>query len=133
MANLDKLIENIHNYQRRSDIDEFKSELLKGFLYFFLINDGSFKQVTEIVWTGKERPVNVPLINEEGETYGVLYTNKRNAMNSKEDRFVIASMKGPKALELMRGIKNLTQVIIQGNGMFVYLDRSSIDEILNKA
>ncbi len=133
MADLDKLIEDINNYQRRSDIDEFKSELLQNYLYFFLIDDGSFKQVTEIVWTSKDRPVNVPLINEENETYGVLYTSKKNAMNSMEDRFVISYMKGPKALKFMRGIKNLTQVIVQGKNTFVHLDRTTIDEILSRA
>ena len=132
MINIDLLIDNIDKYQNISDINDFKTEILKRYLYFFVINDGSFKSVTEIVWTSKTRPVTIPTISEGKEIYDVLYVTKKVALSHKENRFRIASMKGLAALDMMRKLKDVTKVIIQGTNSFVYLDHKEIDDIINK-
>jgi hypothetical protein len=132
MNKIDELIEKISNYQNPTDIDEFKSEILKRKLYLFVIDDGSFLPVTEIIWTGKDRPVSIPTIKHEGKISSVLYSSKETANDSKEDRFRISYMNGLKALQMMRNIRGLNEVIIQGKNAHVRIGLSEIDILLNE-
>ena len=130
MNKIDELIEKINNYQNPSDRDELKTEILKSKLYFFVIDNGTFSTVTEIVWTGKDRPVSIPTIKHGGKMSSVLYSSKETANYNKKDRFRISYMNGLKALEMMRNIKGLNEVIIQNKNMYVTIDLSEIDILL---
>jgi hypothetical protein len=79
-----------------------------------------------------ERPISIPTILNEGKMSGVLYLSKENATEMKENNFRTAQMRGIKALEMMRKIKNLNEVIIQGKNAFVSVDCSEIERIINK-
>ena len=131
MNKIDKLIEKINNFQNPSDIDEFKSEISRRRLYFFVIDDVSFSTVTEIVWTGKDRPISIPIIKREGKMSSVLYSSKATAKDSKEDRFRISHMKGLEALKMMRNIQGLNEVVIQGKNRHARIGLSEIDILLN--
>ncbi len=87
--------------------------------------------MTEIVWTGKDRPVSIPTIKHEGKMSSVLYSSKETANDNKEDRFRISYMNGLKALKLMRNIQGLNEVIFQGKNMSVTIGLSEIDILLN--
>jgi len=132
MFDIDKLIDKIHKDHRSSDINDFSSEILKRNLYFFVIDDGSFSSVTEIVWTSKDRPISVPTKKNEGKVSGVLYSSKETAIAQKENRFRIAHMRGLNALKMMSGINGLNEVVIQGKNAHVTLESSEIDRIINK-
>ena len=132
MTDLEILIDKIHKYHRPSDINDLCLKILKRTVYFFVIDDGSFSSLTEIVWTSKERPISIPTILNEGKMSGVLYLSKENATEMKENNFRIAQMRGIKALEMMCKIKNLNEVIIQGKNAFVSVDCSEIERIINK-
>lgn len=118
MTDLDILIDKIHKYHRPSDIDDFCSEILKRHLYFFVIDDGSFSSVTEIVWTSKKRPISIPTIRSEGKMFGVLYVSRKQAIKLKESNFRLAQMPGIKALEMMLQNKEVNEVVIQGSNAF---------------
>jgi hypothetical protein len=132
MSDIDKLIEKIHKDHRPSDINDFSSEILKRNLYLFVLDDGSFSSVTEIVWTSKDRPISVPTIKNEGKVSGVLYASKEIAIALKEHRFKIAHMNGLNALKMMRGISGLDSVVIQGKNAHVTLECSEINRIIEK-
>jgi hypothetical protein len=61
MTDLEILIDKIHKYHRPSDINDLCLKILKRTVYFFVIDDGSFSSLTEIVWTSKERPMLIRL------------------------------------------------------------------------
>jgi hypothetical protein len=132
MSDLDKLIDKINKYHRPSDINDFSSKILKQKVYLFVIDDGSFSSVTEIVWTSKDRPISVPTINYEGIISGVVYVSKETAIALKENRFRIAQMRGFNALKIMCNIKELNEVVIQGKNAHVSLECSEIEKIINK-
>ena len=132
MSDLDKLIDKIHKYHRPSDINDFSSKILKQKVYLFVIDDGSFSSVTEIVWTSKDRPISVPTISNEGIISGVLYVSKETAIALKENRFRIAQMRGLNALKMMCNIKELNEIVIQGKNAHVSLECSEIEKIINK-
>jgi hypothetical protein len=132
MLDIDKLIDKIHKDHRSSDINDFSSEILKRNLYFFVINDGSFSSATEIVWTGKDRPISVPTIKNKDKVSGVLYLSKETAIAHKENRFKIANMRGLNALKMMSNVNGLNEVVIQGKNAHVTLESSEIDRIMNK-
>lgn len=131
MSDLDTLIDEIHKYKRNSDIDDFKSEISNSNLYFFVIDDGSFSSVTEIVWTSKERPISIPTISKEDTVFGVLYVSKEMAISMKEERFRIVHTRGLKALEMMIGINEVNVIIFQGRNAHVAMECSEIKEIIN--
>jgi len=132
MSDLDKLIDKIHKYHRISDINDFSSKILKINVYLFVIDDGSFSSVTEIVLTSKDRPISVPTISNEGIISGVLYLSKETAIALKENRFRIAQMRGLNALKMMCNIIELNEVVIQGKNTHVSLECSEIERIINK-
>lgn len=132
MTDLDILIDKIHKYHRPSDIDDLCSEILKRTLYFFVIDDGSFSSVTEIVWTSKERPISIPTIRSEGKMSGVLYVSKKQAIKLKEKNFRLAQMPGIKALEMMLKNKEINAVVVQGSKAFLSIDCSEIKGIIDR-
>ena len=132
MTDVDILIDKIHKFHRPSDINEFSSKILKRFVYFFVIDDGSFSSVTEIVWTSKVRPISIPTIHSKGKISGVLYVSKETALTRKEKNIRIAQMRGLNALELMIDIKGINEVIIQGKNALVTMECSEILKIINK-
>ncbi len=132
MTDLDTLIDKIHESHSPSDINELCSKILKRTVYFFVIDDGSFPPITEIVWTSKERPLSIPTIIKEGKMSGVLYVSKSQAIELKENDFRIAQMPGLKALEMMLEHKDINEVVIQGSNAFLSMDCSEIEGIINK-
>lgn len=132
MTDLDIFIDKIHKYNRSSDIYDLCSKILKGTLYFFVIDDGSFSSVTEIVWTSKERPISIPTILSEGKMSGVLYVSKKQAIKLKENNFRLAQMPGIKALEMMLKNKEINEVVIQGSNASLSMSCSEIQGIIDR-
>ena len=132
MTDLDILIDKIHKYHRPSDIYDLCSKILKRTLYFFVIDDGSFSSVTEIVWTSKKRPISIPTIRSEGKMSGVLYVSRKQAIKLKESNFRLAQMPGIKALKMMIKNKEINEVVIQGSNAFLSMDCSEIKGIIDR-
>ncbi len=132
MRDLDILIDKIHKYHRPSDIDDLCLKIIKRTLYFFVIDDGSFSSITEIVWTSKERPISIPTILSEGKMSGVLYISKKQAIELKENNFRLSQMPGLKALEMMLKNKDINEVVIQGSNAFLSMDCSEIKGIIDR-
>lgn len=131
MNRLDQLINDINENQNDSDIHEFKSIFPTSKFYFYLINDGSFASVDEIVSTSKERPIAIPIINEGIHSYGVLYAVKETAIANKEKRFRLSSIKGLEAIELMYGTNKITEIVVQGSKAKIYLRPKDLIDIVN--
>ena len=132
MSDLDIIIDKIHEHHRPSDINDLCSKILIRNLYFFVIDDGSFSSLTEIVWTSKERPISIPTILREGKMAGVLYILKSKAIESKENNFRIAQMPGLRAFEMMLENKDINEVVIQGSKAYLSVDCSEIEGIIDK-
>jgi hypothetical protein len=132
MTDLDILIDKIHKYHKSSDINDLCSKILKKSLYFFVIDDGSFPSVTEIIWTNKERPISIPTILNEGKMSGVLYVSKKQAIKLKGKNFRLAQMPGINALEMMLKNKEIDEVVIQGSNAFLSMSCSEIKGIIDR-
>ena len=63
ILNIDTFIDQISEMDKKIVLSRISELIENQFLYFFLIDDGSFSRVAEIVNVDKDRPVKVPIIN----------------------------------------------------------------------
>ncbi|WP_257274941.1 hypothetical protein, partial [Endozoicomonas sp. SESOKO4] len=89
---LENLFEEAVDENDSEKLEKFLQLLMKEWVYFFLLETGgrdtpvSTDKVEHIITTGKDNPINVPTINNEDGSHGVIYTNMELALNCAEFR-----------------------------------------------
>lgn len=129
--NIDSFIDQISEMDKGAALNGISELIDDQFLYFFLIDDGSFSRVIEIVNVDKDRPVTVPTINTGKKQFAVLYTNKKMAMEKKESNFKLAYARGKKAFEFAQSAKNINGLYLQGTNSWIEISKEDIKNIIN--
>ncbi|MCJ8314901.1 MAG: hypothetical protein HRU38_22360 [Saccharospirillaceae bacterium] len=133
---LEKLFEDAVNENDTNKLEEFLQLLMGEWVYFFLFEtDGkdtpvSSENITYIISTGKDNPINIPLMNDENGCSGVIYTNSELAVNSAEFNCKVGKMKGVKAFELFLNLSIIDAVYVQSNSCNVHIPKTEIKRLL---
>tara|TARA_R110001599_G_scaffold300915_1_gene506299 strand:+ start:88 stop:507 length:420 start_codon:yes stop_codon:yes gene_type:complete len=133
---LEKLFEDAVNENDSGKLEEFLELLLDDWVYFFLFEtEGkdapiSSDEITHIISTGKDNPINIPTINDENGNNGVIYTNSELTVNSAEFKCKVGKMKGVKAFEMFLGISSIDAVYVQSNNCNVHISKNEIQRLV---
>ena len=115
--NTEKTLEIISESGQVSALISLCDYLKDKWIYFYVIDDGSFINgvgIEEIVNTSKTRPINIPTVLENDLHNAVIYLNKSTAINSLKPEYRLGKMKGEKAFSMLTEIKTITGLILQG-------------------
>ena len=128
--NIDSFIDQISGMDKKKALKGILELIDDQFLYFFIIDDGSFSRVTEIVNVDKDRPVTIPMINTGDKQFAVLYTNKKTAMEKKESNFKLAYARGKNAFGFVQSAKKFDGLYLQGTNSYVEITKEDIKKII---
>lgn len=128
---IDALIDKIVKYQNQTDYDELLNIIHNVKLYFYVIDDGTFTGLDEIVNIGKDRPVSIPIIKRESKNISVLYTSKKLAVEHIQEGFKIShTIKGIDSIKFQYSANDVDEIVLQGRNSHVYLDKDSINRLI---
>jgi hypothetical protein len=120
--NIDSLIDKIVKDHNKSDYELCLKLISNIKLYFFVIDDGTFSAVDEIVFSGKDRPVSLPIIKDNCKNISVLYTSKELALKHIQKGFRVSyTIKGIDAIKFQYSSKDVNEIVLQGNNGHVCL------------
>lgn len=114
---------------------EFFEAILDHWVYFYFheTNDKDTKpgkgNVDVVIFTGKDNPINVPMVENELGRNGVVYTNSDLALRSAEFVCKVAKMRGIKALEMFYATKEFGGLYIQSDYGHVHLNKAKVAEV----
>ena len=134
--NTEKTLEIILETGKVTTLVSLCNFLKDKWVYFYVINDGSFINgagIEEIVNISKERPINIPTVLENDLHNAVIYINKSTAINSLKPEYRLGQMKGEKAFSMFSEIETITGIILQGQKVWTsfpitYLPKPSAPE-----
>ena len=128
--NIDSLIDKIVKDHNKSDYELCLKLISNIKLYFFVIDDGTFSAVDEIVFSGKDRPVSLPIIKDNCKNISVLYTSKELALKHIQKGFRVSyTIKGIDAIKFQYSSKDVNEIVLQGNNGHVCLDEKTIKNL----
>ena len=133
---LEKLFEDAVDENDSNKLEEFLQILMGEWVYFFLFETGgkdtpvSTENITHIISTGKDNPINIPFINDENGNSGVIYTNSELAVKSAEFNCKVGKMKGIKTFELFLNVPVIDAVYVQSNSCNVHIPKTEIKRLL---
>lgn len=109
---------------------------LDEWVYFFMFErDGrntpvSTKGIEYIVPTGKEYPINIPLVKDSNGVNGVIYFTLEFAIKSAEFNCKIGKMKGNNALKMFLRLSDLDAVYLQSSNYHVRISKPEMRRFL---
>lgn len=110
--------------------------IMREWVYFFFFEKegvntpASTSKVAHVIVTGKDNPINVPLIQNSDGTCGVIYFTGEFAVKSAEFNCRVAKMKGRKALELFYGMPVIDAVCLQSEKNYLRISKPQIGRLL---
>ncbi len=116
---IEKLFEEVIESNDDHLANQFFDALLGSwvYLYFHETNGKDTKpgegNVDVVIFTGKDNPINVPMVENESGRNGVVYTNSNLAIRMAEFNCKIGKMKGIDAFEMLRDTKDFAGLYIQ--------------------
>ncbi len=129
---LEKLFEDAVSENDSGKLEAFLEILMDDWVYFsFLETDGkdtpvSTDDITHIISTSKDNPINILTINNENGNSGVVYTNSELAVNSAELKCKVGKMKGIKAFKMFLSMPSIDAVYVQSNSCHVHIPKTEV-------
>ena len=118
-------------------LDESIQLAMDEWVYFFF-NEKEGKNtpagsgnVEQIIFTGKDNPIHIPLIKNEYGVNGVIYFTMEQAKRSVEFDCKIAKMRGHKALTLYYELEPIDAIYLQSSNNYVRIPRAKMKNILS--
>jgi hypothetical protein len=125
-----------------SDNDEKASHLFEALLdhwvyfYFHETNNKDTKpgkgNVDVVIFTGKDNPINVPMVEDKFGRNGVVYTNSDLALRLAEFDCKVGKMRGIKAFEMFYATKEFGGLYIQADCGHIHLNKEKVAEVIGK-
>jgi len=137
-VDIEKLFEEVID----TDDDKTSNLLLDALLdhwvhFFFYETNGKDTKpgkgnVDVVIFTGKDNPINLPMIDNELGRNGVIYTNPELAISLAEFDCKVGKMRGKAALEMLYGTKDVSGIYIQANYGNIHLNKAKISEVIGQ-
>lgn len=112
--------------------------LLDSWVYFYFheTNGKDTKpgkgNVDVVVFTGKDNPINVPMVENESGRNGVVYTNSDLALRMAEFNCKIGKMKGINAFKMLSATINFGGLYIQADYGHIHLNKAKVAEVIGE-
>lgn len=112
--------------------------LLNHWVYFYFheTNGKDTKpekgNVDVVIFTGKDNPINLPMVENKQGRNGVVYTNSDLALRLTEFDCKVGKMRGINAFEMLYATKGFGGIYIQTNYGHIHLDKEKVAEIIGK-
>lgn len=88
--------------------------------------------VDVVIFTGKDNPINLPMVENELGRNGVVYTNSDLALSLAEFDCKVGKMRGINAFEMLYATKEFGGLYIQANYGHIHLNKAKVAEIIGK-
>jgi len=106
------------------------------YFYFHETNGRDTKpgkdNVDVVLFTSKDNPINIPMVENELGRNGVIYTNSDLAIRSAEFECKIGKKKGKSALEMLYGTKEFGGLYILSSYGHIHLSKAKVAEVISK-
>ena len=132
------LIEEIIESDDNKNEGQFFNALLGHWVYFYFheTKDKDTKpgkgNVDVVIFTGKDNPINVPMVENESGRNGVIYTNSDLALSMAQFNCKIGKMRGIYAFEMFYAVKEFGGLYIQANYGHIHLNKAKVAEVMGK-
>ena len=136
MKEIESLFEDVVNSNSVTKFTQLLELLLNKWLYFYVLDSNikdNDKSIIYIHSVTNENPVNIPIIKSTESNSGVLYTNKKIAIDSVEMKCKIGQMKGKDAFQMFYEIKEIDSIAIQGNCGNIKMSKVELMKLLKNA
>ena len=118
--------------------DHLFDALLDSWVYFYFheTNGKDTKpgkgNVDVVIFTDKDNPINVPMVENESGRNGVVYTNSDLALRMAEFDCKIGKMKGISAFQMLRATSDFGGLYIQADYGHIHLNKAKVAEIIGE-
>ncbi len=136
--NLEILFKEIIEGDSSEISNQFFDAILDHWLYFYFHEKpGSDTKpgkgnVDVVLFTGKDNPITIPMVENELGCNGVAYTNSDLSLRSAEFECKVGKMRGVNALKMFYGIPSLDGIYIQGDYGHIHLNKEKIAELVGE-
>ena len=137
-VDIEKLfVDTIESEGNKNEIQLFEA-LLDHWVYFYFHETGGRDtkpgkgNIDVVIFTGKDNPINVPMVENELGRNGVVYTNSDLALRMAQFDCKVAKMRGISAFELFYATKDFGGLYIQADYGHIHLNKAKVAEVMGK-
>ncbi len=129
MSNIESLIDRISDFNDSSNLDELCQAIKnEQFIWFYALDEGQFKECSEIVLIGKNNPIKAPYQSIDGKYYFLMYPSRENLSLNPLTGFRQAKIRGRDIYSFVSKIKLLHGALIQGKKSWVAIPMDKVKE-----
>ena len=135
-------IEKLFEEVIESNDDNIANHLFDAFLdswvyfYFHETNGKDTKpgkgNVDVVIFTDKDNPINVPMVENESGRNGVVYTNSDLALRMAEFDCKIGKMRGINAFQMLLATRDFGGLYIQADYGHIHLNKAKVAEVISE-
>jgi hypothetical protein len=106
------------------------------YFYFHETNGKDTKpgkgNVDVVIFTDKDNPINVPMVENESGRNGVVYTNSDLALRVAEFDCKIGKMRGINAFQMLLATRDFGGLYIQADYGHIHLNKAKVAEVISE-
>ena len=135
---IEKLFEEVIESNDDYIADHLFDALLDSWVYFYFheTNGKDTKpgkgNVDVVIFTGKDNPINIPMVENKLGRNGVVYTNSDLALRMAEFDGKIGKMRGINAFQMLSATKDFGGLYIQADYGHIHLNKSKVAEVISE-
>ena len=135
---IEKLFEEVIESNDDNIANHLFDALLDSWVYFYFheTNGKDTKpgkgNVDIVIFTDKDNPINVPLVENESGRNGVVYTNSDLALRMAEFDCKIGKMRGINAFQMLLATRDFGGLYIQADYGHIHLNKAKVAEVISE-
>lgn len=135
---IEKLFEEVIDSNDDYIANHFFDALLDNWVYFYFheTNGKDTKpgkgNVDVVIFTDKDNPINVPMVENETGRNGVVYTNSDLALRMAEFDCKIGKMRGINAFQMLSATRDFGGLYIQAEYGHIHLNKAKVAEVIGE-
>lgn len=88
--------------------------------------------VDVVIFTGKDNPINIPIVENELGRNGVIYTNSNLAVRLAKFDCKVGKMRGANAIEMFYATKDFGGLYIQADHGHIHLNKAKVAGVMSE-
>ena len=135
---IEKLFEEVIESNDDNIANHLFDALLDSWVYFYFheTNGKDTKpgkgNVDVVIFTDKDNPINVPMVENESGRNGVVYTNSDLALRMAEFDCKIGKMRGINAFQMLLATRDFGGLYIQADYGHIHLNKAKVAEVVSE-
>jgi len=137
-VDIEKLFEEVIESNDDNIANHLFDALLDSWVYFYFheTNGKDTKpgegNVDVVIFTDKNNPINVPMVENESGRNGVVYTNSDLALRMAEFDCKIGKMRGINAFQMLLTTRDFGGLYIQADYGHIHLNKAKVAEVISE-